>query len=68
MAHAVYGVLAAPADQDVRIGPPAWRVVDLVHRGEVAGVEGVVALRHEREQVGSSARSRPLPAAPSSWT
>ena len=25
MAHAVYGVLAAPAARDVRIGPPAWR-------------------------------------------
>ena len=26
-------------------------VVDLIHRGEVAGVERVVALLHEREQV-----------------
>jgi hypothetical protein len=26
-------------------------VVDLVHRGETAGVERIVALLHEREQV-----------------
>jgi hypothetical protein len=31
------------------------RVVDLVHRGEVAGVERVVALLHEREQAGGPA-------------
>jgi hypothetical protein len=38
-----------------RLGEPGHvrdhvRVVDLVHRGEVAGVERVVALLHEREQ------------------
>jgi len=38
-----------------RLGEPGdvrdhGRVVDLVHHGEVAGVERVVALLHEREQ------------------
>ncbi len=31
------------------------RVVDLIHRGEVAGVERVVALLHEREKAGGPA-------------